>query len=79
MGTNPIASKVNPLAVGTIYGRSPSVIRYLLERFRKVHITTRPQHLMAAYEAVVVCRVLYPHVWQSLEEGTLRQVYQKFV
>jgi len=55
---------VNPVAVGCLW--SDEVTLYLLERFRRVFITARPQHLMKAFESAVVCRVHAPQVWKSL-------------
>jgi len=55
---------VNPVAIGCLW--SDEVIAYILERFRRIFITARPQHLMKAYEAAVVCRVQSPEVWRSL-------------
>eukprot|EP00929_Paragymnodinium_shiwhaense_P100722 TRINITY_DN63252_c0_g1_i1.p1 TRINITY_DN63252_c0_g1~~TRINITY_DN63252_c0_g1_i1.p1 ORF type:complete len:614 (+),score=125.36 TRINITY_DN63252_c0_g1_i1:107-1948(+) len=55
---------VHPVSIGYLW--SDEVIVYLLERFRRVFITARPVHLMRAYEAAVVCRVVHPNVWKSL-------------
>lgn len=55
---------VNPVTVGCLWNESVAV--YLMERFRRIFITARPQHLMKAYEAAVVCRVQRPQVWRSL-------------
>lgn len=57
---------VNPAAIGCLW--SDAVVEYLLERFRRIFITARPQHLMKAYESAVVCRVLQPQVWRSLSK-----------
>eukprot|EP00397_Hematodinium_sp_SG-2012_P049797 GEMP01057587.1.p1 GENE.GEMP01057587.1~~GEMP01057587.1.p1 ORF type:complete len:450 (+),score=87.24 GEMP01057587.1:22-1371(+) len=56
---------VNPLAISFIYKDSP-VTRYLLERFRRIHITARPHHMMHAYESAIAVRLLYPQIWQEL-------------
>ncbi|CAK0860797.1 unnamed protein product [Prorocentrum cordatum] len=63
---------VNPAAIGCLW--SDAVVEYLLERFRRIFITARPQHLMKAYESAVVCRVLQPQVWRSLSNEA-RQFY----
>eukprot|EP00927_Polykrikos_kofoidii_P062749 TRINITY_DN57552_c0_g1_i1.p1 TRINITY_DN57552_c0_g1~~TRINITY_DN57552_c0_g1_i1.p1 ORF type:complete len:632 (+),score=94.05 TRINITY_DN57552_c0_g1_i1:148-2043(+) len=55
---------VDPGAVGGLW--SDEVTVYILERFRRIFITARPQHLMKAYEVAVVCRIQKPEAWQSL-------------
>lgn len=38
---------------------------YILDRFRKIFITARPNHLLKAYESAVAVRVLAPTAWSS--------------
>uniref|UniRef100_A0A7S4GPA6 RAP domain-containing protein n=1 Tax=Oxyrrhis marina TaxID=2969 RepID=A0A7S4GPA6_OXYMA len=55
---------VNPMPVALLYNDEAK--DYILDRLRKVHITCRPQHLMAAYESAVAVRVLAPQVFHNL-------------
>jgi len=61
----PFRNAIHPLAISFIYRDSP-VTLYLLERFRRIHMTSRPQHLMHAYESAVAVRILYPEIWNNL-------------
>lgn len=63
---------VNPVTIGCFWDEN--VTAYLLERFRRIFITARPNHLLKAYEAAVVCRVHMPQVWRSLSRDA-RQFY----
>ncbi|CAD7946875.1 unnamed protein product [Amoebophrya sp. A120] len=65
---------VNPCLIGAFF--SDELIKYTLTRFRKIHITARPHHLLKAFESAVVCRTLYPHVWVNLD-SEVKQFYVK--
>ncbi|CAD7969820.1 unnamed protein product [Amoebophrya sp. A25] len=57
---------VNPVTAAVFAIDRPEFIHYLLARFRKIFVTSRPHHLLKAYETAVVCRVLFPEVWRDL-------------
>jgi len=63
---------VHPVAIGCMW--NDEVCAYLLERFRRIFITARPNHLLKAYESAVICRVQAPQVWRSLS-WEARQFY----
>jgi len=58
-------NSLHPLSISFIYKDSP-VSKYLLERFRRIHITARPAHLRNAYESAIAIRLLFPDVWREL-------------
>ncbi|KAF4720516.1 hypothetical protein FOZ63_030015 [Perkinsus olseni] len=55
---------VSPTAMFTLW--NDAMRTYVLERFRRVQQTARPNHLHAAYLAAVICRVHNPGVWFDL-------------
>ncbi|KAF4669430.1 hypothetical protein FOZ61_004193 [Perkinsus olseni] len=55
---------VSPTAMYTLW--NDTMRTYVLERFRRVQQTARPNHLHAAYLAAVICRVHNPGVWFDL-------------
>ena len=60
---------VDPLALSNLWNDRARA--YILDRFRKIFITARPNHLMSAYHASVAVRVLAPNAWfNSLSEDT---------
>ena len=48
---------------------------YILERFRKIFITARPNHLLKAYQSAVAVRVLAPSAWSSQVSEKTRGFY----
>jgi hypothetical protein len=48
---------------------------YILERFRKIMITARPNHLLKAYESAVAVRVLAPSAWYEHVSEKTRGFY----
>ena len=67
-------SAMDPLAIANLY--NDEMRTYVLDRFRKIFITARPNHLLHAYHSSVLVRVLAPNVWfNDLTEKT-RGFYQ---
>lgn len=54
---------VDPLALSNVY--NDAARGYVLDRFRKIFITARPNHLLSAYHSSVAVRVLTPAAWFS--------------
>jgi hypothetical protein len=48
---------------------------YILERFRKIFITARPNHLLKAYKSAVAVRVLCPSAWSEHVSEKTRGFY----
>ena len=60
---------VDPIALANLW--NDEMRGYVLERFRKVFITARPNHLLKAYHSSVAVRVLAPQAWyHSVSEKT---------
>jgi hypothetical protein len=66
-------SAMDPLALANLY--SDEVRAYILDRFRRIFITARPNHLLHAYHGSVVVRVLAPDTWFSLVSEKTRGFY----
>lgn len=54
-------SAVDPIALANLWNDEARA--YILERFRRVFITARPNHLLSAYHSSVAVRVLAPNAW----------------
>jgi hypothetical protein len=65
---------MDPLALANLY--NDELRSYILDRFRKIFITARPAHLMHAYHASVLVRVLAPEAWFNLVSEKTRGFYQ---
>lgn len=52
---------IEPLALVNLW--NDEMKGYIMDRFRKIFITARPNHLLKAYYSAVTIRVLYPQVW----------------
>jgi len=48
---------------------------YILERFRRIFITARPNHLLKAYQSAVAVRVLAPSAWSNHVSEKTRGFY----
>ena len=66
-------SAMDPLALANLY--SDEARAYILDRFRKIFITARPNHLLHAYHGSVVVRVLAPDAWFNLVSEKTRGFY----
>ena len=66
-------SAIDPLAMANLWNDDARV--YILERFRKIFITARPNHLLSAYHASVVVRVLAPGAWFNFVSDQTRGFY----
>ena len=64
---------VDPLALANLWNDAARA--YILDRFRKIFITARPNHLLSAYHASVVVRVLAPNAWFNLLSEKTRGFY----
>ena len=67
-------SAIDPLAMANIYTDELRV--YVLDRFRKIFITARPNHLLHAYHCSVLLRVLASDAWFSQLSEKTRGFYQ---
>ncbi|ORM42307.1 uncharacterized protein BXIN_1543 [Babesia sp. Xinjiang] len=59
---------VNALAMFHLYDERTQI--YIMERFSKIFICARPQHLRQALSCAVVMRVVTQHVWLKLHKST---------
>jgi hypothetical protein len=66
---------IHPLAMVNLWNDNMNA--YILERFRRVFITARPNHLLSAYYASVSMRVLAPSVWFDLTTEKTRGFYTR--
>jgi hypothetical protein len=66
-------SAIDPLAIANVYNDEARA--YILDRFRKIFITARPNHLLHAYHSSVVMRVLAPDAWFNLLSDKTRGFY----
>ena len=57
-------SAINPMTLANLY--TDSVRKYALNRFVSIAVCARPQHLLRAYEAAVLIRVMRPKLWFEL-------------
>lgn len=64
---------VDPIAIVNLW--DDPLKEYILERFRKIFITARPNHLLKAYYSAVSVRVLAPHVWLNMVSHKTRGFY----
>jgi hypothetical protein len=62
-------SALDPIALVNLWNDEARV--YILDRFRRIFITARPNHLLSAYHSSVAVRVLAPTAWfDHLSEKT---------
>ena len=57
-------SAINPMTLSNLW--TDSVRKYTLNRFVSIAVCARPQHLLRAYEAAVLIRVMRPKTWFEL-------------
>ncbi|TEB19106.1 hypothetical protein C9890_0274 [Perkinsus sp. BL_2016] len=61
MHAQEMRAATEPLTLANIY--TDDVRKYVLDRFRGIAITARPNHLMKTLEAAVTMRILRPEFW----------------
>jgi hypothetical protein len=66
---------VDPLAIMNLW--NDEMKGYILNRFRQIVVTARPNHLLKAYHSAVAVRVLAPGAWYSQLDGKTRGFYTR--